>query len=91
MQENAKMDPTNIINRRIQLDDVIKFMDFMVVSESDKVFVDGCAGKLLPLLTNDYYIEEGIGYQELIDILTEIDFWQGLDLTDRESVSVHSA
>ena len=76
--------------RRMSLEDLPSFLQYLVVNEDDKEYIDICCDKLIVLLNSDLFVREGINFLQLIDILGEIDFLQQMGLTEYEPVSVQS-
>ena len=80
-----------IADRRISLEDIPRLMIYLKVSEDDDEFIDNCCDKLQLLCYSDKYLKEGLLFRELIDVLVDVGFMQGFELTEKECQSVHCA
>lgn len=74
MLEDVAADPTSVINRKITLNDLPAFMEYLSVSDDDKEFVENICGQLTVLLSEDKYVKEGLNFKELMDVLRGVHF-----------------
>ena len=74
MLEDIAADPTSVINRKITLNDLPAFMEYLSVSDDDKEFVENICGQLTVLLSEDKYVKEGLNFKELMDVLRGVHF-----------------
>lgn len=57
--------------RRISLDDVPLFLQYLKVSRDDDDFIENCLNKLQVLNYSDKYLKKGMLFRELLDVLVD--------------------
>ena len=77
--------------RRISLDDVPLFIQYLKVSRDDDDFIENCLNKLQVLHYSDKYLKKGMLFRELLDVLVDCGLLQGMELTEKEMVSTQGA
>ena len=70
------------------LDDIPAFMHYLKVSEDDDEYIDMMCDKLMILQEDDRLVMEGLTFNELFQVMKSIHFFQGMELTEKEPVSV---
>lgn len=73
--------------RRMTLDDVPTFLQYLKVCDDDDQFIEECLDKLQVLNYSDKYLKEGLLFKELLDVLVDCGFMQGMELTEKEITS----
>lgn len=92
--DNPNAEPVDVtvqLARKMPLTDIVHFMKYLKVCDDDDEFIDATANKLIILQEDDELVNEGISFQQLFQILIKVGFFQGFELTEKESLSVHSA
>ena len=65
-------------------------MLYLKVSNEDVDFVNECCDKLMVLQQSESHMRDGLTFPELLSVLRSVGFFQGMELTDHEQVSVMS-
>ena len=82
---------TDQLSRRMPLEDIPTFLKYLKVSNDDEEFIESICSKLLILHEDDNLINNGVLFTELFQILVSVDFFHGMELTEKEAVSVMCA
>ena len=70
------------------INDLPAFMRYFKVADEDDEFIEDMCDNLLILQEDEKLMKEGLGFDELLQILKSSNFLQGMEITERESVSV---
>lgn len=63
-------------------------MTYLKVSEDDVEYIDMIWDRLEPLRESKTIMKKGIGFRELLELMVKQHFFQGMEMTEKEPVSV---
>lgn len=71
--------------------DMARFVKYFAVTEDDEEYFENVIGTLADEASDEYYMKNGILFEELIQWLKDAQFFIGCELTTKEPVSVMAA